>query len=241
MREYICNNVNCKELVNLEEGGTKLTYKSHTLYICNKCIQNISLRDFLEAYGYKDEEPKTKRNKPRQSIKKAVESYGEDKLINEYLSGKYSAKEIDALLGLKPNSIINYFNKKGINKRKILLNKLAQQEELERVKKEKSKVKIYNYKKVIERQKEKQLEKEKLKGIDIEEKRFDQEFLKKVQKLETVNGPIPSVCSKCVYRERSINHCWYTMATHKTIPKNKMTPNGNCSHFVDMEKLIDDK
>lgn len=43
-------------------------------------------------------------------------------------------------------------------------------------------------------------------------------------------------CSKCMYKERNIGYCWYTMTTNK---QNNMK-DGLCEHFVDREEILED-
>lgn len=43
-------------------------------------------------------------------------------------------------------------------------------------------------------------------------------------------------CLECIYRDREIGHCWYTMTTNK--PNN--FSDGKCSHFVDKHIILKD-
>lgn len=71
------------------------------------------------------------------------------------------------------------------------------------------------------------------KEIDLDRLRLDRDAVNKLKGLEeSVNG---HHCSECVYRNKELGSCWYTMVTDKSINANE--DESKCTHFVDKEKV----
>lgn len=58
--------------------------------------------------------------------------------------------------------------------------------------------------------------------------------VKLLQSLEETREYNFSLCRNCIYRNKELSHCWYTMTTNKL---NKI--DNECKHFVDAEKAIE--
>lgn len=69
--------------------------------------------------------------------------------------------------------------------------------------------------------------------INIDKVRTDSKFMEYLKSIEEHTDNIPYDCFRCAYREHSVNHCWYTMATNKVNKQNGF----ECNHFVDEDKI----
>ena len=58
---------------------------------------------------------------------------------------------------------------------------------------------------------------------------MNRDFVKYLESLEQNTNNIPLDCYRCAYRDKHVNMCWYTVATHKA---KHPTVQYKCTHFV---------
>ena len=65
---------------------------------------------------------------------------------------------------------------------------------------------------------------------------MNRKTVKLIESRETTVQLESKNCLECIYRDREIGHCWYTMTTNKA---NNISAN-KCDHFVDKNIILKD-
>lgn len=71
-------------------------------------------------------------------------------------------------------------------------------------------------------------------NVDIDKIRMNPSEVKLIKGLEKTTNNCRLDCVNCVYREKDLGHCWYTMVTNES---NHIIDN-SCTHFVSKESYI---
>lgn len=64
--------------------------------------------------------------------------------------------------------------------------------------------------------------------------RTNKQVVKLIETNEETKERSLSNCSKCIYREKDMGHCWYVMTTNKQ----NYVKDGYCNHFADREYIL---